>query len=82
MAGNISDTSHTKHVDIGYKNVNEYVEDEIVKTVFAKSAENDSDIFAKNLNGELNGKCTNKMIGEKFNRLPRFGDIQRKKEKL
>ena len=34
MASNITTTSHTKHVDIWYKYVNEYVEDGIVKIIF------------------------------------------------
>ena len=42
MASNITTTSHTKHVDIRYKYVNKYVEDEVVKIVFVKSAENDN----------------------------------------
>ena len=42
MASNITTTSHTKHVDIWYKNVNEFVEDGIVKIILVKSADNDS----------------------------------------
>ena len=53
MASNITTTCHTKHVDIWYKYVNEYVEDEIVKIIFVKSAENDSYILTKNLSAEL-----------------------------
>ena len=34
MASNITTTSHTKHVDIWYKYVNDYVEDWIVKIIF------------------------------------------------
>ena len=34
MASNITITCHTKHVDIRYKYVNEYVEDRVVKIVF------------------------------------------------
>ena len=34
MASSISSTSCTKHIDIRYKYVNEYVEDRIVKVVF------------------------------------------------
>ena len=36
MVGNVTVTS-TKHVDIRYKYVNEYVEDGIVKILFMKS---------------------------------------------
>ena len=31
MAQNITNMTHTKHVDIRYKHVNEYVKDEVVK---------------------------------------------------
>ena len=34
MASNITTTYHTKHMDIRYKYVNEYVEDRVVKIVF------------------------------------------------
>ena len=53
MAINITTTCHTKHVDIWYKYVNGYVEDGIVKIIFVKSAENDSDILTKNLSAKL-----------------------------
>ena len=48
MASNIATTCHTKHVNIRYKYVNEYVKDGVVKIVFVKSADNDSDILTKN----------------------------------
>ena len=53
MASIITTTSCTKHVDIRYKYVNEYVKDGIVKIIFVKSAENDSN---KNLSTELHKK--------------------------
>ena len=49
MASNIMTMSHTKHLDIWYKYVYEYVEDGIVKIIFVKSADNDSNILTKNL---------------------------------
>ena len=56
MASNIMTTSHTKHMDIWYKYVNEYVEDGIVKIIFVKSADNDSNILTKNLSAEFHEK--------------------------
>ena len=53
MAGNIIAISCMKHVDIGYEYVNNYVGDGIVKIVFVKSTENDSDMLMKNLSGDL-----------------------------
>ena len=49
MASNIVTMSSTKHVVIWYKYVNEYVENGIVKIIFVKSVDNDSDILTKNL---------------------------------
>ena len=65
MANNIMTTSHTKHVDIQYKYVNEFVEDGIIKIIFVKSAENDSNILTKNLSTELHEKHARKMVVEK-----------------
>ena len=56
MASNITTLSHTKHMDIRYKYVNEYVEDGVIRAIFVMSAENDSDILAKHLRGELHEK--------------------------
>ena len=47
IASNITTTCDTKHVDIWYKYVNEYVEDGVVKITYVKSAENDIDILIK-----------------------------------
>ena len=48
LASNITSTSHTKHMDIRYKYVNENFEDGVVKITFVKSADNDSNILPKN----------------------------------
>ena len=68
MATNITTTPYTKHVDIRYKYVNEYVEDRIVKIIFVKYADNDSDIITKNLSAELHEKQSKKMVGEKLSK--------------
>ena len=38
-----------KHVDVRYHFVWDYIEDSIIKIIFVKSEENDSDIYIKNL---------------------------------
>ena len=48
MAININTTSSTKHVDIRFKYVNEYVEVRNVKIIFLKSTDNDMTFSAKN----------------------------------
>jgi hypothetical protein len=50
---NNSSTFRTKHVDVCYHFVQEFVEDGIVKIIFVKSAENKADIFTKNVQEEL-----------------------------
>ena len=65
MASNITTTCHTKHVDIRYKYVNEYVEDGVVKIGFVKSADHDSNILSKNLSADLHEKHSKKMVSEK-----------------
>ena len=47
MASNFTTASHTKHVDIRNKYMNEYVDDGLVKIIFVWSTENDSNILKK-----------------------------------
>ena len=47
MASNISTMSHTKHTDVRYKYVNDYVKNDVIKIIFNKSAENESDTLTK-----------------------------------
>ena len=67
MAWNIAATSHIKHVDNWYKNVNKYVEDWIVKILFVKSTKNDSNILTMHVGGDLHRKHSKKMIHEGLN---------------
>ena len=64
MASNIVTTSHTKHMDIRYKHLNEYVDHGIVKVAFVKSAENDSNILTRNLSTKIHEKHSKKMVDE------------------
>ena len=66
MASNITTTCCTKHVDIQYKYVNEYIGDGVVMIIFVRSAVNDSHILTKNLSAELHEKHSKKMVGEKL----------------
>ena len=65
MASNIRTTFCTKHVDIQYKHVNGYVKDRMVKIIFVKSADNDSNILTKKLSAELHQKHAKEMVIEK-----------------
>ena len=44
------------------KYVNEYCEHGVLKIIFVKSADNDSDIMTRNLGGDLHSKHSNKLI--------------------
>ena len=81
MNSNTTTTSCTKHVDIRYKYVNEYFEDGVVKIVFVKSAENDSDILTKYLSADPHQKHLNKKVGEKLKDVPSFKNILSQKER-
>ena len=65
MSENLAVSQRTKHVDIRYKFVNEFVEDRFLKIIFVRSEDNDADMFTKNLKGELHEKHSKKMIDEK-----------------
>jgi hypothetical protein len=58
----VNASARTKHIDIRTKYVNEYCENGVLKIIFVKSADNDSDIMTKNLGGELHSKHSNKLI--------------------
>lgn len=64
MSENNHVSQRTKHVDIRYKFVNEFVEDKFLEIIFVRSEDNDADIFTKNVSGELYDKHSRKMIGK------------------
>ena len=55
----------TKHIDIRYHFVREYIEEGIVKIVFVSTKENDADIFTKNVTGEIYNNLGSKMMWSK-----------------
>jgi hypothetical protein len=62
LANNFSISQRTKHIDIRRHFVRGYIEDGILKLVFVRSGENDSDMFTKNLGELLFNKHSNKLI--------------------
>ena len=62
MSENVAATGKTKHMDIRYHFVREFVEDGLIKIVFVKTKENDADVFTKNLGSDLHSKHSSKMI--------------------
>jgi hypothetical protein len=53
LSNNATTSQRTKHIDIRYHYVREYIEDGILKILFVKSEQNDADIYTKNLSQDL-----------------------------
>jgi hypothetical protein len=62
MSENASTGFCTRHVDIHYHFVREFIEDGFIKIKFVRSVENDSDLFTKNVHQELFAKHTMKFL--------------------
>ena len=65
MSENVSMLQRTKHVNICYCFVQEFVFDGFFKFIFVETEDNDADNFTKNLGGELHKHHLGKMISEK-----------------
>jgi hypothetical protein len=64
LANNHTTGQRTKHIDIRVHFVRELIVDEILRVIFVKSEDNDSDIFTKNTSEDLFIKHSSKMIEE------------------
>ncbi len=53
IAENVAVSQRTKHIDLRYQFVQKFVMDEFSKIIFVCIAENQADIFTKNVNGDL-----------------------------
>ena len=62
LVNNCTTSDQTKHVDICYHLIQEYVEDRMVKIELIKSEEYDTNLFMKNLPGNLFKKHTKKLV--------------------
>ena len=65
MSGNNSSSARTRHIDTRWHFVRELVEDKVVEVVFVKSQDNKSDMFTKNLNGDLFGAHVGDLVWDK-----------------
>ena len=64
LSKNLSTSQRTKHIDVRYNFVREFVEDEFIKIIFVKSEENHADIFTKNVNREIFEKHVENFVGK------------------
>jgi hypothetical protein len=62
MSENASTSFCTRHMDTRYHFIQEVIKDGIINIEFVCSAENDSDLFTKNLNQELYERHTKKFL--------------------
>jgi hypothetical protein len=65
MSENASTSSQTRHVDIRYHFVREYVEDGFIRIIFVCSEENLADEFTKNVTGNIYDAHVNEYMTEK-----------------
>ncbi len=62
LAENVMTSQQTKHIDIRYHFVREFVENGFIKIIFVRTADNTADIFTKNVTGDLHDKHTEKLV--------------------
>ena len=62
MVENVSMSTRTKHVDVRYHFVREFIKDGFIKIIFVQTGDNKADVFTKNVVGELYDKHTNDMV--------------------
>jgi len=62
MVENVSTSNQTKHVDMHYHFVREFIEDGFIKIAFVCTADNKVDIFTKNVVGDIYDKHTSDMV--------------------
>jgi len=65
MAENLMTSQRTKHVDIRYHFVHEFVEDGFIRIIFVRTTENTADIFTKNVSGLLHEKHSEEFVRTK-----------------
>ena len=58
-------SDRTKHIDMRYHFVREFIEDGVVKVVFVRSEDNDADLFTKNVSSDIYEKHMSKLIWKK-----------------
>jgi len=63
LAENQNSSDRTKHVDIRYHFIRQYIKEGTIE--FVRSSENDSDIFTKNVTSETFNKHVKKLIWKK-----------------
>jgi hypothetical protein len=63
LTENQSVSQRTRHIDVRYHFIRNYVEDGIVQVNFVRSEHNDADVFTKNLGSDAFKRHVSKFIG-------------------
>ena len=64
LASNATTSQRTRHIDVRYHFVRDYVEDGVVQIVFVRSEDNDADMFTKNVSKEVYKRHMEKYMGK------------------
>ena len=62
LAENATTSQRTRHIDIRYKWVSEFIENGEIEVIFVKTLENDADIFTKNVSSSVNDRHVERMM--------------------
>jgi hypothetical protein len=62
LTENQSMSQRTRHIDVRYHFIRDYVEDGVVQVIFVRSEHNDADVFTKNLGSEAFHRHASKFI--------------------
>ena len=65
MSENVTATQRTKHIDVRYHYVREFIEEGFIKIIFVKSEDNKSDMFTKNVSQDIYYKHLDSFILDK-----------------
>jgi len=65
MAENLTTSQRTKHVDIRYHFVREFVEDGFIRIIFVRTKKNRADIFTKNVSGPTHDEHSGEFVATK-----------------
>ena len=64
LASNATTSQRTRHIDVRYHFVRDYVEDGVVQIVFVRSEDNDADMFTKNVSKDVYKRHMEKYMGD------------------
>ena len=76
LANNLTTGDRTKHIDVRHHFVREIVEEGVVKIVFIRTADNDADLWTKNVTGELFEKHSDKVVWDESSVLAAGGVLE------